>query len=148
MEPVQAMWTHGSRPFSHLCFLIVACNSPPFLFSPLPFVCLALLLGIWPTIDKTQSLTMLGAWRGIGGDGGAHALWQVCVCWGFWEGDGIRLTLLFIYLSTSRWQPAERMCLLTPSAFLSSLDLSIPPSLPWLTRVWRLVFRSRTSGVR
>lgn len=60
-------------------FLIVACSSPPFLFSPLPFVCLTLLLSIWPMIDKTQSLTMLGAPHRIGGDG-AHALWRACVC--------------------------------------------------------------------
>lgn len=55
-------------------FLIVAYSSLPFLFSPLSFVCLTLLLSIWPTIDKTQSPTMLGALHGIGDDDGNHAL--------------------------------------------------------------------------
>lgn len=103
-------------------FLIVACSSPPFLFSPLPFVCLTLLLSIWPTIDKTQSLTMLGALHRIGGDG-ARALWRVCICSGFRKEMGMRLTSLFIYLSSSRWRSAERMCFLTLSL---SLLLSLP----------------------
>lgn len=38
----------------------------------------------------------------------------------------MRLTSLFIYLSTSRWRPAERMCFLTHS-FSSPL---FPPSFP------------------
>lgn len=61
-------------------FLIVAYSSLPFLFSPLSFVCLTLPLSIWPTIDKTQSPTMLGALHGIGDDDGNRALWRVCVC--------------------------------------------------------------------
>lgn len=68
-------------------FHIVACSSPPFLFSPLPFVCLTLLLSIWPAIDKTQSLTMLGTLHRIGGDG-ARALWRACFCSGFWKEMG------------------------------------------------------------
>lgn len=49
-----------------------------FLFSPLSFVCVALQLGIWPTIDKTQSLTMFGTCHRIGGSS-APTLWSVCV---------------------------------------------------------------------
>lgn len=76
-------WVDGWLPaiFSFV-FLIVGRNSPPFLFSPLPFVCLALLLRIWPTIDKTQSLTMPGTRHGISGCG-ARALWSPRVCSGF-----------------------------------------------------------------
>lgn len=69
-------------PSHHLiCVSHCRLQPPPFLFSPLPFVCLTLLFSIWPTIDKTQSLTMLGAQHRIGGDG-AHALWRARVCSG------------------------------------------------------------------
>lgn len=65
-----------------VCVSIVTYSSLPFVFSPLPFVCLLRLLCIWPAIDKTQSLTMLGARCKIGGNG-ASTLWWICVCLGF-----------------------------------------------------------------
>lgn len=48
------------RAIFSFVFPIVPCSTPLFLFSPLSFVCVALQLGIWPAIDKTQSLTMFG----------------------------------------------------------------------------------------
>lgn len=100
-------------------FLIVAYSSLPFLFSPLSFVCLTLLLSIWPTIDKTQSLTMLGALHRIGGDG-ACALWRACVCSDSKTvmGCGSRHCL-----STFNFQ----MALTRKNVFLDTL--SFPPSL-------------------
>ena len=53
----------------------------------------------------------------------------------------MRLTSLFIYLPTSRWRSAERMCFLTHSLFSSPLTPSPPPSLLWLTPVVRTVFQ-------
>lgn len=101
-------------------FLIVAYSSLPFLFSPLSFVCLALLLSIWPTIDKTQSLTMLGALHRIGGDG-ACALWRARVCSGSKKemGCGSRHCL-----STFNFQ----MALTRKNVFLDTLSLSFPLS--------------------
>lgn len=127
-------------PSHHLiCVSIVACSSPPFLFSPLPFVCLTLLLSIWPAIDKTQSLTMLGALHRIGGDG-AHALWRVSVqaLGRRWDAAHVIVYLPFHFqMALSR----KNVLLETLSLFLS-LSLSsllpfhhlFPPSLLWLTR--------------
>ena len=114
-------------PSHHLICVSHCHSSPPFLFSPLLFVCLMLLLSIWPTIDKTQSLTMLGKLHRISGDG-AHALWWACVCSGFWKEMGMWLMSLFIYLSTSRWRSAERMCFLTHSFSTSPFPHSFPSS--------------------
>lgn len=78
-------------------FLIVACSSHPFLLTPLSFVCLTLLLSIWPAIDKTQSLTILGVLHRIGGDGALCIVASVCLL-RLQERDGMQLTSLFIYL--------------------------------------------------
>lgn len=61
--------------------LIVTYSSLPFLFPPIPFVCPTFLLSIWPTIDKAQSLTMLGVLLRILGDGALCIV--VCACSGF-----------------------------------------------------------------
>lgn len=76
-------------------FLIVACSTPPFLFFPLPFVCLVLLLSIWLTIDKTQSLTMLGTQQGL--VAAVHMHCDECVCSGFRKGMGCGLHTI-VYL--------------------------------------------------
>lgn len=78
-------------------FLIVACSSHPFLLTPLSFVCLTLLLSIWPAIDKTQSLTILGVLHRIRGDGALCIVASVCL-FRLQERDGMQLTSLFIYL--------------------------------------------------
>lgn len=104
-------------------FLIVACSSPPFLFSPLPFVCLTLLLSIWPTIDKTQSLTMLGALHRIGGDG-ACTLWRACVSVRAlgrrWDATHVIVYLPFHF----------QMALSRKNVLLDTLSLSLPRSFP------------------
>lgn len=78
-------------------FLIVACSSHPSLLTPLSFVCLTLLLSIWPAIDKTQSLTILGVLHRIRGDGALCIVASVCL-FSLQEQDGMQLTSLFIYL--------------------------------------------------
>lgn len=78
-------------------FLIVACSSHPFLLTPLSFVCLTLLLSIWPVIDKTQSLTILGVLNRIRGDG-AQCIVASVRLFRLQERDGMQLTSLFIYL--------------------------------------------------
>lgn len=106
-----------------------------FLFSPFPFVRLVLLLSIWPTIDKTQSLTMLGTRRRIGGSG-AHALWRACVCSGFRKEMGcVSRHCLSTFPLPDGTQQKECGSWHTPS-FHASLVLVArfrPPSLPWLT---------------
>lgn len=121
-------------------FLIVARSSSRFLFSPLPFVCLMLLLSIWPAIDKTQSLTMLGVRRRIGGDGTACIVASVCVC----------VCLRAPAQALGRRRDAARVIVYLPfhfqmalsrkNALLDTLALALPPSsllpfhhhLPWL----------------
>lgn len=78
-------------------FLIVARSSHPFLLTPLFFVCLTLLLSIWPAIDKTQSLTILGVRHRIRGDGALCIVANVRL-FRLQERDGMQLTSLFIYL--------------------------------------------------
>lgn len=122
-----------------------------FLFSPLPFVRLVL-LSIWPTIDKTQSLTMLGTQRRIGGSG-AHALWRACVCsvralGRRWDASHIIVYLPFYF----------QMALSRKNVVLDTHPLSIPLSFPLLGSVLHLSrgslccfgvgFRSRTRSVR
>lgn len=128
---------------------IVTYSSLPFLFSPLPFVCLLRLLSIWPAIDKTQSLTMIGTRCKIGGNG-PHTLWWICVCLGF----GIEMVCSSRHcLSTfplpdgtqqkefASWQPQSFLP-------LSFLHPSIPPALLWFTLDCGPGFRSRTCSVR
>lgn len=78
-------------------FLIVVSSSHPFLLTPLSFVCLTLLLSIWPAIDKTQSLTILGVLHRFRGDGALCIVASVCL-FRLQERDEMQLTSLFIYL--------------------------------------------------
>lgn len=130
-------------------FLIVACSSHPFLLTPLSFVCLTLLLSIWPTIDKTQSLTILGVLHRIVVMEPC-ALWQMCACSGFRNEMGCSSRHC---LSTFNFQ----MALTRKTVFLDTHTLSLPlffhPSsfpayLPWLFSAYGLGFWSRMCSMR
>lgn len=131
-------------------FLIVACSSHPFLLTPPSFVCLTLLLGIWPVIDKTQSLTILGVLHRIRGDGALCIVASVFL-FRLQEQNGMQLTSLFIYLQLP--DGAHKKDCVSRNAHTLPLPLffhpsSFPAHLPWLFSAYGLGFWSRICSMR
>lgn len=131
-------------------FLIVVCSSHPFLLTPLSFVCLTLLLSIWPAIDKTQSLTILGVLHRFRGDGALCIVASVCL-FRLQERDEMQLTSLFIYLKLPDGAH-KKDCFSThththsPTLFFH--PSSFPAYLPWLFSAYGPGFWSKMCSMR